>query len=908
MEKIEVASLQLNTDDLIKSTAKVKKDIDELKVKQKELGKASADGSEEAREAYIKNELELKKLSKSYAENTKAILANEQAVEDLAKAESLITSAMNNEISTVSEARSNIALLTRLRNETNTSTEEGRKQLIALNNAIDSNNDFIKENADELLKLKMNIGNYADSMKDAVSQMNPFNGGLLNFIQNSQDAGGASKLLTNGLSAVTSGLKGMITAGLAFIATPIGAAIAVLALAVGAITGAFKFMTNEMSKTEEGSNKLAKVMSIFSGVINTVTKALAPLAEFIFNKFVGALDLAVSIGEKVITTYSKVARALGFDGIADGIDKTVESLKQNVKMAEQLSVAEAKLTEARRKSRLIQLEYQKTAEKLRQGRDDESKSIAERIKLNNQLGEVLKKQSKEELAIAQQSLKVAQLRAKAEGKSTENLNAIAEAMTEISDIQERITGQESEQLANLNSLRKEQNDANKARKEAILAQEQALKTAQLEALKQVLGARALATEETIAQLEKIKEKAIEVAQAEYNASAKTKADLAKLDNAKQNAELELIKGKRDIIIESADRETQIYKDSYKKQLEDGKIFNQELLNQKLLLADKIAEADVNSARVRLEQGVINQKQFNDTINAIDAENEIKRNELLQANKEAEQAKELIDIENKRAVDQENFIYQADLERQRDAILMQQEIDSAEQTGADVEAIKAKYAEQERQRDELVNENKLQLASTAFGNIAKLLGEQTAVGKVAAIAQATIDTYKGAVSAYSAMSGIPIVGPALGAVAAGVVVASGVANVKKIASTKTPKAKKGATIVLGGNSHENGGNALYDGNGNQIIEAEKGEALGILNRSATNHFMDFNDAFNGSSTPTFGNSGGTITQSSTSGVNLNPISEMFTDAVSKLPAPIVTVQDILYGSEKQVRVESAGDLG
>ena len=70
------------------------------------------------------------------------------------------------------------------------------------------------------------------------------------------------------------------------------------------------------------------------------------------------------------------------------------------------------------------------------------------------------------------------------------------------------------------------------------------------------------------------------------------------------------------------------------------------------------------------------------------------------------------------------------------------------------------------------------------NLAATLGQQSKVGKAAAIAATTIETFKGAQSAFSALAPIPIVGPALGAVAAGAAVASGLANVKKIVSTKS----------------------------------------------------------------------------------------------------------------------------
>jgi hypothetical protein len=80
----------------------------------------------------------------------------------------------------------------------------------------------------------------------------------------------------------------------------------------------------------------------------------------------------------------------------------------------------------------------------------------------------------------------------------------------------------------------------------------------------------------------------------------------------------------------------------------------------------------------------------------------------------------------------------------------------------------------------------------------LLGESTAEGKALAIAATTIDTYQSATAAYKSLAGIPVVGPALGGVAAGVAVASGLANVKKILSVKVPgKASGGAGGAVGG---------------------------------------------------------------------------------------------------------------
>lgn len=75
--------------------------------------------------------------------------------------------------------------------------------------------------------------------------------------------------------------------------------------------------------------------------------------------------------------------------------------------------------------------------------------------------------------------------------------------------------------------------------------------------------------------------------------------------------------------------------------------------------------------------------------------------------------------------------------------------------------------------------RLDLASKVAGSMATIWGEESKVGKGFATAQALIDTYSAANSAYSAMAGIPVVGPALGAAAAAAAIAAGMANVKKI---------------------------------------------------------------------------------------------------------------------------------
>ena len=103
------------------------------------------------------------------------------------------------------------------------------------------------------------------------------------------------------------------------------------------------------------------------------------------------------------------------------------------------------------------------------------------------------------------------------------------------------------------------------------------------------------------------------------------------------------------------------------------------------------------------------------------------------------------------------------------------------------AIKRGLIEEKMKKDqvkwsEMSADQQLDIAASTAGNMVKILGEETAAGKAMAVTQATIDTYKGATSAYASMAGIPVVGPALGAVAAGAAIAAGISNVNAILAT------------------------------------------------------------------------------------------------------------------------------
>ena len=97
----------------------------------------------------------------------------------------------------------------------------------------------------------------------------------------------------------------------------------------------------------------------------------------------------------------------------------------------------------------------------------------------------------------------------------------------------------------------------------------------------------------------------------------------------------------------------------------------------------------------------------------------------------------------------------------------------------LEALEAANDKKKIERRRLTASIIMDIASSMFGSLSSILGEESKAGKAFAVAQATIDTYKAANSAYASMAGIPVVGPGLGAAAAAAAVLAGIANVKKI---------------------------------------------------------------------------------------------------------------------------------
>jgi len=98
-------------------------------------------------------------------------------------------------------------------------------------------------------------------------------------------------------------------------------------------------------------------------------------------------------------------------------------------------------------------------------------------------------------------------------------------------------------------------------------------------------------------------------------------------------------------------------------------------------------------------------------------------------------------------------------------------------------IAAESAQKQNMLDEMQAANRKAALGGLMDNLASLMGSKSRkmfeIGKVAAIANTVVSTMQGAQQAYTALSGIPVVGPALGVAAAGAAIAAGAVRVQAI---------------------------------------------------------------------------------------------------------------------------------
>jgi hypothetical protein len=236
---------------------------------------------------------------------------------------------------------------------------------------------------------------------------------------------------TNGFEGLFAVMKGGITIAL----TPLKAAFYGIKLAIAEVQ-----LLWEKSPFGSGDDKRIKELTA------DVDAAANSLKEV-------GVD-AVNAGVDIVTNIGKAANEIGsvVGKSVEGIKKiSVEGALAQGKALVQLE-NNAKKSEAQ--TQRLNAKYETQAEKLRQIRDDDTKSIAERTDANNQLEGVLNQQEQTLLKNAQIQVDAAQARKNA-NNTIENQVALTNALAQKEQVLANIEAKRSEQKANEVSLRKD---------------------------------------------------------------------------------------------------------------------------------------------------------------------------------------------------------------------------------------------------------------------------------------------------------------------------------------------------------------------------------------------------------------------------------------------------------------------
>lgn len=652
--------------------------------------------------------------------------------------------------------------------------ENLKKEIDDLRSSLNSLDQSSQEYADTVKKLN-------DAENKLQAQTNSLNKSLDKTTDSSKKSGGSFSRLGGSLKAlgivalVSKAWEGLKSAfeGNSESAGVLGAIMQTISTVFTTIVGIITKVVNKVSESTGGFEGLTGVLKGLVGIIGGVLKgAFSGIALIIQeaqlaweNSFFGdgdpetikkleesiegskkslreAGELALESGKMVVTNLGKAVDEIGKVVIStvDEVQKIDGAfIKSTYDQAKALEILKRNATIAKENLAGLKAEGERDAELLRQQRDEQNLSIEERIAANEKLRETLEKVKNASLAEADILIQKAKIEAQLNKGSVDAQAQVIAAINQRKDIEAQITGQFSEQKMNAQALTAELKARDKAASESA---NQLL-------LQQKKASAEILTDEL-----------------------KKNEQLQEIRDEERRIELERLQG----LIDSTNAGTQARVDA-------EIAFNQK--KQELNAADEVAAKErekIRRERLQAEQTA----QSENIIAEIALRKQANESARIDSLTKAENAIAIAKLEANEVIKQ--------LHLKRDA-----EIAAAEAAGLSTTEIKQKYAIQEMginqqlaQSEQALAKAKIDAAletadalSSTLGNIKSLFGEQTKAGKAAAIAQATIDTFTSAVRAYNATVGIPFVGPVLAPINAGLAVASGIANIRKIAAVQVP---------------------------------------------------------------------------------------------------------------------------
>jgi len=792
-----LADVDINMSQAVASIQELKKQIEAAKIEISKFGdKSSAD--------YITANANLKALNAE-------LRTQEKILVDVTKAE-------KTEGVTVEKLAAENRKLSDERKTLNINTKEGADRIKEINDKINKNNDIIVANSDKLKQNKMNVGNYTDSVKDALtktgiwgvetskvfdtiksgwSKIKDFGSSIGKYFKSAAEGGNIAKTAINGINT------------------------AIKASVIGLLLTAFASLVSYFTKSVEGSKTLkaafAAVGAVTDTLIGTLTKLGKLLVDIVTGNWDQLKDDLKSIGDN-------------FANIGDNIKKNIEISKQEFQLAKdkrEAMVEEASLT--------------RDIAKLRLDAADKTKTNKERIDALRKSLEKEKQLTVEKVKIAQSELDIYQKRvslSESQGKkaSKEDKDRIAELTA-----------------AKINAETEEFQRSKRAKT--------TLSTLELELL-----------EETEKKSKEIKEKRLknDVAIAEYNYIIEKEGTEKKLllnvkylekKRAQELSNEDLTRGERLVINAKYDKEIEkakeehnlrlaeiefknlttsidLYTKKYKSKIDNDTKLTEQIVNEEKTRLETIAVMQSTQIEAEATQKITAAKNDAQAIANIESEKNIQLKDIeLQKN---EQIKTLdaefksqnleslkTDLNNELEIHAQSGQSLIDLKIQQLNIQEQEEIAKAKRIGANTTLIEKKYSNAKIELVKAEQRAKMSIYANFAGSVADLLGENTKVGKIAAIAQATINTYLGATAAFAQTPG----GVIIKSLAAATAVASGLASVKKIiAVNDNVKGGSSASVDSGSTYSSSTVSSNYQTQATELSTTAGSVGSGIVSRN------------------------------------------------------------------------------
>jgi hypothetical protein len=557
-----------------------------------------------------------------------------------------------------------------------------------------------------------------------------------------------------------------------------GVGLAIKAMGIGLIIGALSTLQEVFMGNQKVADTFAAVMGTVSNVFSQVTNVIVSMVEKVGGATNGFEGLRKTIGG--LLTLSLTPLKAAFYGIKLTIDEVRLAWEESIfgdddpktikKLTERINETKASLKEV--------------------GTDAVSagKQVANNIgKAVTEVGAVVQGSVE---GISKISIAGAYEQAKA-NVQLQNTAKLAEAN------QARLVEQYDRQAEKLRQVRDEERNSVEDRIKANNDLNKVLKNQEQAMLGQA-DAQIAAAQSTLAQ-----NKSIENQVALTNALANREGVLAQIEGlrSEQKAnDLALNKELIDLTKTKQEAETQL------------------AVNESNFAAERIRneEAQLNAKKNALEQNkIIELERLQNVIDSsnlgtqarVDAENEyaLKKQEIEQQILLAEDA--IAEFKRNKAVENQQLLIDNEaltFETRRNALIEQERLLLEDKALSEEQrnAITKQYSDARIEIDKREAEAKLALlnaVSSGLSMAADELGQSTAAGKAAAVAAATISTYTAIAGQLQAFSKVPIPGYAIAqAIVTG---ATGLLQVKKILSVKTPKSSGGGSSpsISGGGS-------------------------------------------------------------------------------------------------------------